>query len=97
MGQIQVTVAEMEEKKNQVNQLISQILEEIEETSQIVNALNSEWEGDASEAFQQSYRTNSARLLAAVEALRKFVQVLDKIIETYIRTEAMNAKIAKQI
>ena len=94
MGQIQVTVAEMEDKKAQLTSLLTQFEEEIANTDQLVANLKSEWEGDASDAFQQSYKTKSARLRQAAEGIRAYITVLGKIIEAYIQTEAANTAIA---
>lgn len=96
MAQIQVTVAEMEDKKAQLTQLNNQLREEIEETQQTVAALKNEWEGDASDAFQDSFKQKIQRLLQAVEMIAKYIEVLGRIIEAYIQTEQANTQIASK-
>lgn len=96
MAQIQVTIAEMEDKKAQLTTLLSQFEEEISNTDQIVANLKNEWEGDASDAFQESYKTKSQRLMQAAEGIKAYITVLEKIIEAYIQTEARNAQIASK-
>ena len=94
MAQIQVTVAEMEDKKAQLTQLLQQYQEEIEVTDQIVASLRNEWEGDASDAFQDSYKAKAQRLRQAADAIKAFIDTLARIIEAYIQTEQSNTQIA---
>ena len=96
MAQIQVTVAEMEDKKAQLEQLRAQFEEEIASTDQIVANLKNEWEGDASDAFQESYKTKTQKLKQAAEGIKAYITVLGKIIQAYIETEGKNAQIASK-
>ena len=94
MAQIQVTVADMEDKKAQLTQLLQQFIEEIDNTDQIVDSLRNDWEGEASDAFQDNYKAKAQRLRQASEGLQGYITMLGNIIEAYAQTEAANVQIA---
>ncbi len=96
MGQIQITVSELESKKAQLLNLHSAAMDEVEQTNTIVQNLKAEWEGDASDAFQASYQEKSMRLIQALEVLKGIIDSLDRIIATYSETEATNTRLASQ-
>lgn len=96
MGQIQITASELESKKAQLLNLHSAAMDEVTQTNTIVQNLEAEWEGEASNAFQTSYKEKSARLMQALEVLKGIIDSLDRIIATYSETEAANVRIASQ-
>lgn len=94
MGQIQITVSELESKKAQLLNLHSAAMDEVEQTNTLVQNLKAEWEGDASDAFQTSYQEKCMRLMQALEALKGIINSLDRVIQTYSETEAANIRLA---
>lgn len=97
MAQIQVTVAQLNDVENQLRKLNQRLKNEIEETDQIVAQLKNEWEGDASDAFQASYKSDSRKLLQAAEGIDSYIASLDRIGNKYHVTEARNTQIARSM
>lgn len=97
MAQIQVTASQLSESQAQLKSLNTQLKAAIDDTDSIVKQLKNDWEGDAAEAFQESYNSNSQRLNQAVEGIQTFISALDKIVEQYKQTEANNVRIANSM
>lgn len=94
MGQIQITVSELESKKAQLLNLHLAAMDEVEQTDTVVQNLKAEWEGEAADAFQASYQEKRMRLLQALEALKGIINSIDRVIQTYSETEAANIRLA---
>ncbi len=97
MEQIQVTVSQLSDSGAQLKSLKTQLKSMIDETDSIVNQLQNDWEGEAADAFQSSYKTNSQKLNQATEGIQSFISALDRILEEYKRTEANNVRIANSM
>lgn len=96
MGQIQITVSELEDKKGQLLILHSEAMEEMEQIDAVVRELEAQWEGDASKAFQACYKLRCPKLVQALATLKGIINSLDRIIQTYSETEAANTRLASQ-
>lgn len=97
MAQIQVTASQLNEKKSEIAKLNKQLKNAIDETDSIVRQLKNEWLGDASDAFQASYKSNSNKLMQATEGVNSYIRALENIIQKYKSTEAKNVKIAQSM
>lgn len=97
MAQIQVTASQLSDSKTQLNSLNSQLKSTIDDTDAIVRQLKNDWEGDASDAFQASYTSNSQKLVRATEGIQSFISALENIISQYKQTEAANVNIANSM
>lgn len=97
MAQIQVTAAQLQDTKAQLGALISKLDSKIDETTSTVTSLKSMWEGDASDAFQQSYKQDEQKLKQSVQGLKTFENALSNIISQYQSTESANTRIAQSI
>ncbi len=97
MAQIQVTASQLSDSQAQLKNYINELKGAIEEADNMVKQLKSDWEGDASDAFQTSYASNSQRLLRATEGIQTFIVALENIISQYKQTEAANVNIANSM
>lgn len=92
MAQIMVTAAQLENTRAQLKNYVKQFENKIEETDWDVSSLKSMWEGDAADAFQASYKKDSAQLRKALAGLNTYDKALQQAIANYKKTEAQNVK-----
>lgn len=97
MAQIQVTASQLSDSQAQLKNFNSELKSAIEEADNMVRQLKNDWEGDASDAFQASYTSNSQRLMRATEGIQSFITALENIIAQYKQTEAANVNIANSM
>ena len=97
MAQIQVTVAQLSEVEARLKKLNARLKSEINDTDAIVGQLKNEWEGDASDAFQASYKSNSQKLMRAADGIDTYITALDRITDKYTATEMKNIHVANSM
>ena len=97
MAQIQVTASQLADCQAQLKSYNKELKSAIEEADNIVKQLKNDWEGDASNAFQATYASNSQKLMQATDGIQAFIAALENIITQYKQTEAANVNIANNM
>lgn len=95
MATIQVTASELNGKKEELASMNKQLKSQIEDLLNIANSLKSDWEGDASDAFQANCKQIAEKMLNATEGVNTYIQALGSIIQEYKRAESKNVSLAK--
>ena len=94
MSFIEVTSEELKNKALELQGLNSRYQAEIESISNCQNNLNSMWEGEAKEAFNQAFMKNRVTLDSFKMAIDSYIQVLNAIAVRYEETEKRNIAMA---
>lgn len=95
MSQLEITRSQLEGVRDEMNGEYEKLIQEIEETDMIVSGLKAQWEGEASDAFQQTYNQRSQRLKMAAQGVKTYITALDTFIAQYSAGEAKRVNIAK--
>lgn len=95
MAMIQVTASELNGKKDELSSLNKTLKSSIEEVTELVNSLKSDWEGEAADAYQTSTKKVAEKLMHATEGIESYITALGRIVEAYKQTESRNTSIAR--
>ena len=96
MAYIQVTSSELRTKAEELRGLNQRFTQEIENMLSHQNNLNSMWEGEAKEAFNQAFNQDKGKLDNFKNAIDAYIQALTTIAARYEDAEKKNFSIAGQ-
>ena len=96
MAELQVTSTEVQSKASELQQISKQMRTKIDELSQLEQTLAGMWEGEAHDAFHNTYEQNEQKMLMFVNALEKYFLTLYDIAVKYHNAEAKNIQTAQQ-
>lgn len=94
MSYIQVTSEELKNKASELQGLNIRFQKEIENLSSYQTNLNTMWEGEAKEAFNQAFLKDRGNMDIFKNAIDQYVQALNVIASRYEETEKRNLSIA---
>ena len=95
MAEFQVTSSEVQSKAMELQQLEKQMRTKIDELGQLEKSLSGMWEGEAHDAFHNTYAQNEQKMLMFVNALEKYFLTLNEIAVKYHNSEARNIQTAQ--
>lgn len=96
MAYIQVTSNELRTKADELRGLNQRFSSEIENMTSHQNNLNTMWEGEAKEAFNQALNQDKGKLENFKNAIEAYIQALTVIAQRYDEAENKNLSIAGQ-
>lgn len=96
MSYIQVTSSELRNKAEELRGLNQRYSTEIENMLSNQNNLNSMWEGEAKDAFNQAFNQDKGKLDSFKNAIDTYIQALNTIAQRYEEAEKKNFAIAGQ-
>lgn len=94
MPEIQVTVAQLRAKAEELGAQNSQLRAQIEALSESEQRLNSMWEGEANTAFHAAFQRDKTQFTNFFNAIQQYVQVLENVAARYAQAEGQNVDIA---
>ena len=94
MAEIQVTSATLRSKAEELNQLNEQFKSAVSSLSDEENALRSQFEGEASDAFHNTFTRDTTQMNNFYNAIAQYVQKLIQIAEAYEKAEQANVSTA---
>lgn len=94
MSFIQVTASELKNKAAELQGLNSRFQAEIENLVNQQNNLNSMWEGEAKEAFNQAFTRDKGNMDNFKSAIDAYIQALNSIALSYEEAEKRNLSAA---
>lgn len=96
MSEIIVTSATLRSKAEELNQMNEQFKSAVSSLSDEENALRSQFEGEASDAFHQAFSQDVIQMNNFYNAIAQYVQKLIQIAESYEKAEQANVATATQ-
>lgn len=94
MSFIQVTSNELKSKASELQGLNSRFQTELENLMSHLNTLNSMWEGEAKETFNQAFAKDKSSMDRFKSAIDQYVQALNLIASKYEDAEKKNISTA---
>ena len=94
MSFIQVTAEELRNRATQLQGLNAKFQSEIENLMNCQNNLNSMWEGEAKEAFNQAFVKDKGNMDSFKSAIDQYIQALLLIASRYEEAEKRNLNTA---
>jgi len=95
MGVIMLTSSQLSAKKEELSSLNSTLKEQINELQMQIKSLDSEWEGNAADAYKARAQKDIGRMENLCQVVDSYVKALDTIIAEYKKAESMNVATAK--
>lgn len=95
MAEFQVTSSEVQSKSLELQNISKQMLQKIEELGQLEKTLAGMWEGEAHDAFHNTYVQDEQKMMLFVNTLEKYCVTLNDIAVKYNNSEAKNIQIAQ--
>lgn len=96
MSFIQVTADELRNKASELSGLNSRFRTEIENLVSLKEGLNSMWEGEAKEAFNQAFSRDKGNMDNFRNAIDQYIQALLVIASRYDEAEKRNINTASR-
>lgn len=90
-----LTASQLTAKKEELSSLNSNLKSQIKDLQSQIRALDSEWEGEAADAYKSRTQKDISRMEILASVIDSYVKALDAIIAEYKRAESMNVSIAK--
>lgn len=94
MSFIQVTAAELRNRATELQGLNSRLQTEIENLMSCQSNLNTMWEGEAKEAFNQAFMKDKGTMDSFKSAIDQYIQALLTIASRYEEAEKRNLNMA---
>jgi len=94
MSFIQVTAEELRNRANELQGLNSRFQTEIENLLSCQSNLNTMWEGEAKEAFNQAFQKDKGTMDSFKSAIDQYIQALLTIASRYEEAEKKNLSMA---
>ncbi|MBO5373339.1 MAG: WXG100 family type VII secretion target [Lachnospiraceae bacterium] len=91
---ITVTTGQIEAKAGELKKLNADFKKRIEELVTEEKALNAMWDGEANDAFHQSFNNDIIQMNNFYNAIEQYVAKLNEIATTYNNAEAKNLSTA---
>lgn len=92
---IQVTTSQLTKKAEELKGYNAKFKTQVENLQTQEKSLNTMWDGEANDAFHSAFEKDITQMNKFYEAIEKYVQSLNEIIENYKATEEKNLNIAK--
>lgn len=93
---IQLTTSDLKKKKEELENLNTQLKNDIKKLDAIEQTLMSMWEGDASKEFHKVYVKDGVAFDKFTELVTKYAGALEQIMALYQKAEQENVQIAKK-
>ena len=97
MPEIKLTPEILEESANKLQEANNLNKDVIDRLDNLVDALNADWEGDAYNAFRDSYNNKRQTFRDLSEDMRKFVIFLNKFADIMRQEEKRQADVARNL
>ncbi len=91
---IQVTTSQLTEKANELKSLNTKFKTQVAELTAQEKTLNSDWDGEANDAFHKEFEKDITQMNNFYNAIEKYVQSLNEIIKNYEIAESKNLSTA---
>ena len=95
MAEFNVSLNELVNKANQLNELNQTFRGQIGTMSDIENGLNGMWEGEARMTFHNAFVQDANQMMEFCSAVTMYVETLINIAEKYMEEETRNVEIGK--
>ena len=97
MPTIKLTPEILEEKSDSLTQTAQRNDEVVDRLQGLIDSLNADWEGDAYEAFKNSFATKKATFKSFTQDMEVFVKFLKKFANIMREEEKRQTTVAQQL
>lgn len=95
MSKINVTIAELVNAANTLNELNNSFKSKITEMNSLESELGAMWQGDSNNAFRTAYSSDREQWTTFSQVIDQYIQGLNRIAEKYSEAEGSNVDTAR--